>query len=402
MKTEYLVSVNKKENIATTARAFNNLLSSVDDIKINNGNLEFKDNSFKYSLQTNVISNTDYICYHLIIEFDCQDINLDSREIKNYQELLRTIRIILSKNNMALEILWDDISFHCSKIAYPLIYEIENLTRKLLTKFMLINIGTKWEKENIPSAINQSRNNNKNTNANNGLLYRLDFIELSVFLFNEYSLKSNISELTNLVDENNNVPYESVTQFIPKSNWDRYFKKIVSVDGAHLKKQWDRLYELRCKIAHNNFFTVSDYDEVIQIVNDLKPSIETAINTLDDISVKSTDKETISESYAIASNEQLGKLIVLYNEMITILQNKGNMGSSRPIPYQRLVRELLEKEYIDDEQYKKLKVIFYKRNQVIHKQNSISAAGINELISEIESLIQAISQKTKMEVNNET
>lgn len=402
MKTEYLVSVNKKENIATTARAFNNLLSSVDDIKINNGNLEFKDNSFKYSLQTNVISNTDYICYHLIIEFDCKDINLDSSEIKNYQELLRTIRTILSKNNMALEILWDDISFHCSKIAYPLIYEIENLTRKLLTKFMLINIGTKWEKENIPSAINQSRNNNKNTNANNGLLYRLDFIELSVFLFNEYSLKSNISELTNLVDEKNNVPYESVKQFIPKSNWDRYFKSIVSVDGAHLKKQWDRLYELRCKIAHNNFFNVSDYDEVIQIVNDLKPSIETAINTLDNISVKSTDKETISESYAMASNEQLGKLIVLYNEMITILQNKGNMESSRPIPYQRLVRELLDKKYIDDEQYKKLKVIIYKRNQVIHEQNSISAARINELISEIESLIQAISQKTIMEANNET
>ena len=402
MKTEYLVSVNKKENIATTARAFNNLLSSVDDIKINNGNLKFKDNSFKYSLQTNVISNTDYICYHLIIEFDCKDINLDSSEIKNYQELLRTIRTILSKNNMALEILWDDISFHCSKIAYPLIYEIENLTRKLLTKFMLINIGTKWEKENIPSAINQSRNNNKKTNANNGLLYRLDFIELSVFLFNEYSLKSNISELTNLVDENNNVPYESVKQFIPKSNWDRYFKSIVSVDGAHLKKQWDRLYELRCKIAHNNFFNVSDYDEVIQIVNDLKPSIETAINTLDNISVKSTDKETISESYAMASNEQLGKLIVLYNEMITLLQNKGNMESSRPIPYQRLVTELLEKKYIDDEQYKKLKVIIYKRNQVIHEQNSISAAGINELISEIESLIQDISQKTIMEANNET
>ena len=402
MKTEYLVSVNKKENIATTAHAFNNLLSSVDDIKINNGNLEFKDNSFKYSLQTNVISDTDYICYHLIVEFDCKDINLDSREIKNYQELLRTIRIILSKNNMALEILWDDISFHCSKIAYPLIYEIENLTRKLLTKFMLINIGTKWEKENIPLAINQSRNNNKNTNANNGLLYRLDFIELSVFLFNEYSLKSNISELTNLVDENNNVPYESVKQFIPKSNWDRYFKSIVSVDGAHLKKQWDRLYELRCKIAHNNFFTVSDYNDVTQIVNDLKPSIEKAINTLDDISIESTDKETITESYAMASNEQLGKLIVLYNEMLTILQNKSNMESSRPIPYQRLVGELLDKEYINDEQYKKLKVIFYKRNQVIHEHNSISAAGINELISEIELLIQSISQKTVTEANNET
>ena len=222
------------------------------------------------------------------------------------------------------------------------------------------------------------------------------------FLFNEYSLKSNISELTSLVDKNNNVPYQSVTQFIPKSNWDRYFKNIVSVDGVHLKKQWDRLYELRCKIAHNNFFTVSDYNEVIQIVNDLKPSIEMAINTLDDISVKSTDKEMISESYAIASNEQLGKLIVIYNEMITILQNKGDIESSKLVPCQRLIRKLLDKKYIDDEQYKKLKVIFYKRNKVIHEQNSISANGINEQISEIELLIQSLSQKNTMEANNET
>ena len=402
MKTEYLVSVNKEENIATTSRAFDNLLSSGDDIKINNHCIEFKNNKFKYNVQSNEISDTNYICYHLIIEYDCQEIDLNSDKTKYYQELLKIIRKILAKNNMEFEILWDDISFHCSKIAYPIIYEIENLTRKLLTKFMLINIGTKWEKENIPSTINKSKNNTKNINENNGLLYRLDFIELSAFLFNEYPLNSNISELTSLVDKEKNVPYELVKQFIPKSNWDRYFKNIVFVDGAHLKKQWDRLYKLRCKIAHNNLFTVSDYNNVTQIVNDLKPSIEKAINTLDDISIETTDKETISESYVMASNEQLGKFIVLYNEMLTILKNKVNAVSSRIIPYQILLGELRDNKHINNEQYKKLKVIFYKRNQVIHEQSSISATEINKLISEIELLIQSISQPTIMEVNNET
>ena len=89
-------------------------------------------------------------------------------------------------------------------------------------------------------------------NQNNGLLYRLDFIELSDFLFKEYPLKSDLSELKKYIKEKRDIPFSLAENFVPKSNWDRYFKDIVSVEGAHLKKQWEKLYELRCKIAQYN------------------------------------------------------------------------------------------------------------------------------------------------------
>lgn len=224
MKTEYLISIDKSQNIAIKTSAFRNMLSSVDGIKINDNIIKFNNKSFNYSLQLYEIRDTDYICYHLVVECACDTDDLKSEYIKQYQELLRRIRQILNNQSMKFEILWDDISYKCSQKAYPLIYEIENLTRKLLTKFMLINIGTKWEKENIPSAINQSKNNQKNINQNNGLLYRLDFIELSDFLFKEYPLKSDLSELIKYIKEKRDIPCSLAENFVPKSNWDRYFK----------------------------------------------------------------------------------------------------------------------------------------------------------------------------------
>ena len=402
MKTEYLISIDKSQNIAIKTSAFRNMLSSVDGIKINDNIIKFNNKSFNYSLQLYEIRDTDYICYHLVVECACDTDDLKSEYIKQYQELLRRIRQILNNQSMKFEILWDDISYKCSQKAYPLIYEIENLTRKLLTKFMLINIGTKWEKENIPSAINQSKNNQKNINQNNGLLYRLDFIELSDFLFKEYPLKSDLSELIKYIKEKRDIPCSLAENFVPKSNWDRYFKDIVSVEGAHLKNQWEKLYELRCKIAHNNYFTITDFQQVTEIIDDLKPSIEKAIDTLDKITVDSSDKEMISESYAICSNEQIGTFVLAYKRLFDVLSQLCGTKHFGMMSINMLASRLLDSHKITKEQYNMLKICNFKRNKIVHEPNSVSADEIDKLIIEIELLTQELAQIPNVEEIDET
>jgi cell division septum initiation protein DivIVA len=379
VKTEYLISVNTKENICSDKKSFENLLMTNRNIKIEENKIIYKDVEYGYKNQENKISNTDIIYYHVTIEILSNGVPVKVEKINDYEVLLRDIRIILMKITSEIEILWDDLSFYYSQNAYPLIYEIENLMRKLLTKFMLINVGTKWEKENIPSKISKSKNTDKEINLGNGLLYQLDFIELSNFLFDEYALNKNINDLQKKVKKDEDIPLKMLDDFLYKSNWERYFKDIVQVENEHLRKQWDELYKLRCKIAHNNMFTKENYNKVNSIIAELKPSVETAIAQLDKITVDDNVKERVTESFAVINKEHLGEFIIEYNKLENSLQNllqiigaedklfemRKNSLSSKSINF------LLENKIITEEEYKKLKVMIYKRNNLVHGHSNI-------------------------------
>lgn len=394
MKTEYLIPIDTELGIATTCNSFNNLLMSNNNIKIVDNYIMYKDSKFGYSLQANPISETNIVCYHVVIENTLSNSEFNNEITKSYQELLRIIKNIFTKYTKDFEILWDDISYLCSQKAYPLIYEIENLMRKLLTKFMLINVGSKWEKENIPSKIVKSKNKEKDINVGNGLLYQLDFIELSTFLFEPYSLKSNINDLKCNVESKTDIPYSLFESYIQKSNWERYFSGVVSVENEHLAKKWQELYDLRCKIAHNNLFSISDYNKVKSIVDDLKPSIETAINELDKITVAEDNKEIIYENLAKKTNEQVGSFILAYNKLydsiITFLSIKiGEPFSNRDrvYPMQKIILTLQDGGYIDENQYKFLKYLSYKRNRIVHLAALSSEDDIDKMILEIDALL---------------
>ncbi len=406
MKTEYLITIDTDKKVATTCSSFNNLLMSNNAIRITEQNEQqhilYKNCSFNYCLQDNHISNTSAICYHMTIESDMEVFDPDNNTLKNYQELLRNTRSLFIPYAIGFEILWDDISYECSKKAYPLIYEIENLTRKLLTKFMLVNVGTKWEKENIPSKINKSKRKENDQKIENGLLYQQDFIALATFLFEPYALNNDLKNIKNLKNSDNCISYSQLEDYIPMSNWERYFSKIINVTNEQLAKKWDNLYELRCKVAHNNHFTITDLKAVQSIVDELKPSIESAILELDKIEIKNNNKEAISENFAIITHEQAGRFIYEFNKLnLMILEfiNRNNVfsskNSSKPtyLPMKRLIYVLQEKKLLDEEQHRKLLRVLYNRNNLVHNQHMINAEELNTLLSDIEELIVYFQSK---------
>lgn len=321
MKTEFLVTLDSREGIATNILSFNNLLMSNNRISISKNIIRYDSQRFIYEIQMNPITDTDFICYHITVEYNTDENDLS--DLSLYTDLLRDIKKIFSKFGKNIEIIWDDINFYYSKIGYPLIYEIENLMRKLLTKFMLFNVGVKWEQKNIPKDLAKNRKNNVKEKFNSGLLYQLDFIELSTFLFKEYQLKYDIKKIENYVVSREKIPYEIVDDYIPKSNWDRYFKNVVQVEGKQLKKKWSQLYEYRCKIAHNNKFTIDDYQSVRAIVSELKEYLEKALDKVSDINVEFNKKEYVLNSYIETVDNNTEVMFSVYPNRIQEMALEG-------------------------------------------------------------------------------
>jgi hypothetical protein len=102
-------------------------------------------------------------------------------KINEYSNFLRVVRDILVRVTGKQPVsLWDDVSFYYANKSYPLIHEIENLMRKLLTKFAVTKFDTNWTDKNIPEEVKISvKNQSSNNDAN--YLYQTDFIQLIHF-----------------------------------------------------------------------------------------------------------------------------------------------------------------------------------------------------------------------------
>ena len=178
MKVEYIIILSTETNFCNTVSAFKYFLQSDSNIKIIDNKIKFKDSCFCYSLQDgNINDNLHY--FNISIEYN-NTINQDSENgLKKFEELLRKIKILMGKANAKVEVVWDDVGLYYAEMAYTKIFKVENLMRKLITKFMLINVSANWEKENVPSKIIKLKERNKNRNKRQGYLYDLDFIDLA-------------------------------------------------------------------------------------------------------------------------------------------------------------------------------------------------------------------------------
>ncbi|UOQ96091.1 HEPN domain-containing protein [Hymenobacter sp. 5317J-9] len=274
-------------------------MSSNDDIKIEKGNvIKFKDLTLSYEVQTGEVNDKEQRFFHT--KFVCKEIN----KIEEYSTFLRSVRDIFFKITGKQPVsLWDDISLYYATKAYPMIHEIENLMRKFLTKFSITKLESNWIDKNIPEEVKTSvKSNSSNNDAN--YLYQTDFIQLINFLSGKIKTSS-VSGLLDIIKGTNNVSelnLDELKSFIPTNNWDRYFSSIVEFEWDYLEKRWRKLYDLRCKVAHNNFLNKKDYDDVLRYFGELKPKLQTALDKMDEVKVSDEDQEELAESFAISSN----------------------------------------------------------------------------------------------------
>src|ERR1700731_416698 len=202
------------------------------------------------------------------------------------------------------------------RTSYPQINEIENLLRKLITKFMLTNVGLGWTTDYVPKEVAESVKV-KDPTGGMDYLYQTDFIQLSNFLFKEYSTIS-AQVLLEKVKKATNISHLDLTELkeaIPQSNWDRYFSKIVKCESDYLRVRWQKLYDRRNQVAHNRSVNRSEYNEIVQLCTDLRPKFEEAVESLQQVSVDESGRDSVSANIAIDTNTDYKEFLLAWTKL---------------------------------------------------------------------------------------
>ncbi|MEG2682547.1 hypothetical protein [Citrobacter sp.] len=294
---EMLLIVNKDTSFGRSPSAYKKIIEASEEVIFSPKDLKFKEQSFKYNI-SEYGSNKETI----FVKLTLSDVNEDN--LITFSKLTRLFKKISSESNLgSTQIIWDDISKYYSIQAYPLIHEIENLMRKLITKFMIHNVGLSWTKDSVPKEFSEAlKKSEKNTEYNeHNLMYQVDFIELSDFIFKSYrelEIADLIRKLTPLEFEDlNRDIFSDLKKIVPRTNWEKFFESNIDAKSDTIIKNWSALYRLRCKVAHNRDFTKQDLDEVIRLTNILKPILKKAIDKTETLTIDPKEKEELTSQF---------------------------------------------------------------------------------------------------------
>jgi len=340
------------------------VIHSVDD----STSIDFKGLSFDLNIKKIKSKSENFRSYLIKIknneELDSLDKKLQLRDLN--REIIETIKEL---QHSQLNTLRDDLSTEFSIEGYRHIHEIENKMRKLITIFMSTKVGLEWISSNMPQEVMDSIKNKgdkKETQSINTFLSETDFIQLSKFLFNKYStIKTNDVQRI-LLGSQKTIDTEKLMEFVPKSNWQRYFAQEaqesseVNNDGSSTNKSikngedklieaWEMLYDLRNKVAHNRFITYEDKQKIISKKEEIDKVITLALSKIDDLEVTQEQKKEIRKEVKTTITEDSG------GEIIVDAHEKNNSASEDVIrEAENLIKKLTRYIYMSiHDSYKK-------------------------------------------------
>lgn len=399
---EYLVIIEKKANealynLCDTVKDFHKLLSGDPNVEISGKQIRFQ-NSLKctFDVSTGQVTGKTQRFFHLKVAFSG-----DEAQINDFLQLLKSIKGSLYRAGSPPESLWDDISLFYSQKAYPLVHKAENLMRKLITYFMLTTIGKQWSIENLPKSVEDAIERSKRKQYLD-ILHQLDFSHLGDFLFKEYPTKKLVNELFEQLDEVQTVDeldLQELRDFIPRSNWERYFSDVVEYSsGQSLKKKWDQLYELRCKVAHNAIVTRGDFERIEELVAEVNSKLQDALDNLDKVHVSEEDREEIAENVVSNINALYGEFIQEWKRFEATLQQindyfSDNDGEPRFMMPRQIVRRLQQKELVSEELIRETEELSLFRNSLVHNSNlDVSEQNIRLFVSRLQKATRAFQE----------
>jgi hypothetical protein len=395
--TEYLIIVEKNSSeafyhLCDKTDEFNKLLQTDPNIVIGQGQIKYKGISeFPYEIKTGSVEGKEQRFFQARVVFKGEEINID-----DYSEMLKSLRGTVHRAGGQPETLRDDVSSYFSNKSYPLIHKVESLMRKLITYFMLTNVGKEWVAEASPSSVKEAIDKSKRKQYVD-VLHQIDFIHLGDFLFKPYQTK-NVSDLYETLEKAQSAAdlnLDELKDFRAKSNWERYFSVVVACDDKYLDKRWTQLYELRCMIAHNAIVTKNDYERIVQLVNDVSEHLQKAIDNLDKVHVPTEEKDQIAENAASNINALYGTFIQLWkgleSAMIKAGINTGSPFSTRPKSVGSMLQEFYSNKLIDDDQYDEGRELNHFRNKLLHEaSSSFNEQDISANIVRLENYIRSI------------
>lgn len=262
----------------------------------------------------------EYAISYQYVEHECEKVESDAEmhsltielEGKNkarIAEVLDTVhRSIFNhdeKKNYDIIVSYDGISkYYCDR-AYPLLNEFERQIRNLIFKLLTRSFGALWlektatqeQQDSLKAKLQIKSKPLRNQKMIEEALYEMDIKELENYLFLPRSDMSitelRTDEFTNekLSELSQESAIELIQKLRPTSIWERYFDKEVSI--PNLQEKLDSIRNYRNKVAHAKHFHKDDYNACKEILDEILPQLEIAIQ---DISVKEYDTTQVQEA----------------------------------------------------------------------------------------------------------
>ncbi len=400
-KVEYLVLSDMKKTQCKTIPALKNLLQVDSDISIERNKITFKKHASDIKIKLGKNDDKSHIYFNVCLTCKSEG------ELDNFSMLLKSVRKSLSLVTKTTYVVWDDLSLYYSNQAYPKLFDIENLMRLLITKFMLTNLGLGWTKERVPTDVQQSINSN---NADINYLNNVDFIQLKNFLFSENypNHKDSLIKKLKAAKDFANLELDDIKSLIPESNWDRFFQPLVGCEAEFLKKRWDQLYELRCKVAHNKDFNKTNLEDVNHLTSELKPTLEKAIASLDEINVTEEEKDNVFENVLTLYHSEFAKYMVRIQRLeLVLIELLKTFGTEQSMIHKASLFELQKAVatlgILSDEQLKIINNARKVRNQIAHHTFGTDPSEVINSQIEVELLVfeleKLLNQLTGREIN---
>lgn len=318
---EYLAIFRRNDTFCDSAGSFTRLLQVDSKVKITGGNISFDGQpTCSFQLSDGVVPTKEQRYFHLHFTWEGNP-DTDTDTLNRFNSLLKAVRGAVCQAGGETETLWDDLSAHYACKAYPLIHEIENLMRRLIANFMLVTVGREWATETLPKAVDEAVRNSKRKDYLN-ILDTVDFIHLGEFLFTAYSKKTPQDLYVKLNAVKSEEDAKSLKEFIPESNWKRYFGGLVTCEDSYLKTRWEKLYDLRCKVAHNALMTTRDLNDIEKLIGEVKPKLNEAIGKLSKVRVPAEEAEAVAENAARQVNTTIGEFITCWQQLESELGNR--------------------------------------------------------------------------------
>lgn len=262
--------------------------------------------SAKFRIDTDLVKSKQERYFTLALEIT-EDSNLD--EFNELCDRLRSIIERISPGKTTINTLWDDIGRAYAEKSYPLINEVENLMRRLIAKFMLINVGVNWSKDTINQDLVKKIDSFGEDEPHTNDLFKLDFIHLKEVLFGKKrdisldELDRTLSKTTFSAGDQ-----EIIRKYLPRSNWEKYFSSLIDEPEHSIDTKWMLLYKLRNKVAHNRNVRKEDFSKIKGLCESLKVILANASAKLGEIDIDEADRDLLIFSYGTDSPQAMGFL----------------------------------------------------------------------------------------------
>jgi hypothetical protein len=388
---EYLAIFPESGTFCDSAERFVRLLNVDSIICVRADDISFDGHkTCKFQISDGEVPTNKQRYFHLHFTWSGNP-DVDADSIKRFTTLLKTVRTVIQNARGKTEILWDELSAYYALKAYPLIHEIENLMRRLIANFMFVTVGKDWIDETLPKPVEDAVKKSKRKDSSN-ILDTVDFIHLGELLFTPYSKRTLHDLYDKLKEAKTEDDIKSLADFIPESNWKRYFKKIVTCEDGYLKSRWDNLYELRCKVAHNALMTKTDLDEIEKLIGEVKPKLLEAINKLSKVKVPAEDIEIVAENATRTINALMGEFISCWQQLQYEIQRcipAKDKSTNRVYSGDALI-ELGVLNHTQSKQYDEFRRF---RNILVHgRGGEIPEELIKETLSKLQKLLTWVSK----------